>query len=219
MIVLLRISPKSFNKPLPLGFKDKMEAVYTCLESLKGAGIENHKLVVISDEFPQFNFPLKYHEWLDKNGFGNEGTFYSQTDYSTSQADDEVVLYLEDDYLWRPDTLDSLEKAARVLGFVSPYDHPAHYIEARFDKHYLCGLVDNLTYRTAPSNTLTFAAPVSLIKKHAGTLKAYGINDHEMWSKIMADGDYLWNPSYSMATHLVEGCLAPNIDWSMLKYT
>jgi hypothetical protein len=217
MIILLRISPKSFNKPLPLGIRDKSEAVNLSLSSLVKAGIGKHRVVVISDEWTHGAVPFKYEDWVEKPGVGNEGTFYTQTDIAIRYLDEEVVLYLEDDYLWRPDTLDSLEKACQILGFVSPYDHPAHYLEERFDKRYLTALVDGITYKTSPSNTLTFAAPAKLIKKHSETLKAYGIGDHEMFQKIIAE-DNLWNPCYSFATHLVQDCLSPNVDWDMVKY-
>jgi len=215
MIILLRISPKSFNKPLPLGIKDKSEAVGISLNSLVKAGIENHRVIVISDEWGHGGVPFKFEDWIDKPNEGNEGTFFTQTDVALRYPD-EVILYLEDDYLWRPNTLDQLESATKILGFVSPYDHPAHYLEERFDKHYLTVLVDGLTYRTAPSNTLTFAARGDLIQKHQSDLKAYGINDHGMWQSIQTQ-DKLWNPCYSMATHLVEDCLAPNVLWDMIK--
>lgn len=220
MKILLRISYNSFGKPIPFGLSPKPKAVAKALETLKLAGVDKHELIVISDGYPQADFPLKYDEWLDKRGFGNEGTFKAQTQYTTSLNDDEIVLYLEDDYIWRPDTLDSLEEAVKTLGFVSPYDHPAHYLEPRFDKIYETALIGNLTYRTAPSNTLTFAAPVRLIKKHEATLQGHGINDHEMFQTIIASGDKLWNPCYSMATHLVEGCEAPNVRWQdVIKYS
>jgi hypothetical protein len=217
MTILLRISPKSFGKPLPFGLKDKGEAVALSLNSLIKAGIHNHKVIVISDGWGEGAVPFKYDQWIDKTGAGNEGTFYTQTDIALTLPDDEVVLYLEDDYLWSQDTLNVLHQASEILGFISPYDHPAHYLEERFDKRYLTALVNNRTYRTSPSNTLTFAAPVRLIKKHQIDLKAYGIGDHEMWQSIIASGDEIWCPMLSMATHLVQDWIAPNVAWDVLK--
>ena len=43
-------------------------------------------------------------------------------------------------------------------------------------------------------------------------MKKYGVQDHEMFTELNKVSP-LWCPTYSFATHLASGCLAPNINW------
>lgn len=153
---------------------------------------------------------------VDDGSWGNAAHFLNGIDKACSYNDDEVVFLLEDDYLFRPDTIKQLEVACESLMFVSPYDHPAHYTEERLDKHYDVALVNGLTYRSAPSNTLTFAGKAKYFKQFRAFFHKWGISDHELWTDIQQNGGKLWNPSYSFATHMVKNCLAPNIHWQTL---
>lgn len=215
MIVILRVSKNSFNKPLPFNIKDKFELITNCYNSFIRANSQCYKVIAIADSLPsewQVYFP-DVHKWIEVSGVGNEGTYKMQLEIAKEH---DKVLLLEDDYLWRADTLPKLEKALDVLPFVSPYDHPGHYLEERFSDQFTLKYVDGEVYRNAPSNTLTFATTGEMIKKHWSTLTGHGINDHEMFQTIQSSGDLLWNPTCSFATHMVDGLLAPNIDWRVL---
>lgn len=123
--------------------------------------------------------------------------------------ENEKVLICEDDYLWLPNTLGMLERALDVMPMISPYDHPGHYTEERFkNQPKRMVLFENHTYRQAPSNTHSFAAPAWVFRKNAGMLKTMG--DHEFFTKVGID---LYVPVPSFATHLVTGALAPNVKW------
>ena len=125
------------------------------------------------------------------------------------------ILFVEDDYLWRPNTLPLLENALKTLKVLSPYDHPAHYTEERFDKKYETKLIGNEVYRTCPSNTHTFAVTKEVLKKNIALFTRYGVHDHEMFTELNKT-DQLWCPAYSFATHLAGGNLAPNVNWREL---
>lgn len=203
--VILRVTKKQSSHKPPIHDDNKYELIKLCYQSFLNTANVDYELIVVVDDVPE--------SWLDifnnaqfEYAHENEGTFHKQLEIARNK---EKVLLLEDDYLWRPNTLQSLFKAVETLSFVSPYDHPGHYLEERFDKHYETTLIDNAVYRRAPSNTLTFASTGEKIRKHFSTFMSYGIRDHEMWQDI---GD-IWNPTHSFATHMVEGLLAPNVDW------
>lgn len=206
--VLLRVSSKQSSHRPPVHADNKYELIKLCHESFKHAVDCDFELILICDALPE--------PWLElfkpdriEYASGNKGTFHRQVELA---RDKDKVLFLEDDYYWRPHTLSSLFRSLDQLPFVSPYDHPSHYLEERFDKHYDTRLIDGVVYRRAPSNTLTFATTGLEVEKHFSTLMSFGVNDHGMFQAI---GE-IWNPTYSMATHMVEGLLAPNVTWPFM---
>lgn len=211
MKVIIRSCPEPTNKPLPLGYdkKSKEELVSDCYKSFQKANTRNSKVWVINDgwENPEELFPKA--TIVEASSSGNVATFHEQIDFACSL--DDVVLLLEDDYLWRPDTLPALEDACWELDFVSPYDHPGHYTEERFAGDYHHYFINNYVFRNAPSNTLTFACHSSKIINNISKFKSYGVADHEMWTDI----GNMYVPHASFATHMVEGLLAPNFEWGM----
>jgi len=205
MITLYRVCP--FESPNILArFRGrKEEMIDLCLNSFLKAGAE--KIIFLVDSMSLEKFK-KYGEVIDCTGLGNVGTFHKQIEIGKRL---DKVFLCEDDYLWRPNTFPLLKRAVEEFDFVSPYDHPSHYLEDRFDKHYEMKMIDNIVYREAPSNTLTFATkklPEVWVK-----MVSFGIADHPMFQSLREDGYRIWNPTYSFATHLAEGLLAPNVEW------
>lgn len=207
MKVIYRACGYPSTKPLPYNW-DKPTLLENCLESFIATGAKD--ITFLLDGVENKEMFEKYGEIIDCTGLGNVGTFHKQLELG--QQHDKVFL-VEDDYLWRPDTFKHMERAVDELDFVSPYDHPGHYLEERFDKHYEMKLIDNITYREAPSNTLTFATKGETIKKLYSKMLYWGVADHEMFQDLRSQGYRMWNPVPSFATHLVDGLLAPNINW------
>ena len=212
MHIILRTSPyESQHKP-PFGYeRRKSEMCSVCWKSFVGQiDFEEDKLTIINDGWTTKEFGEIYHApkmEIVEGDCGNLETFYQQLSLKKL---DKTVLLLEDDYLWRPNTLNPLKKAVLELGFVSPYDHPGHHTEERFDKNKLTVMVGGFTYHKVPSNTLTFACTSKLLDEYMHIMLANGIMDHEMWTQIGG----LFAPNASFATHMVDGLLAPNFNWS-----
>lgn len=210
MKVFLRACPTLSDKPPAVDW-NKFTMLQNCYHSLKQAG--EVEVYLISDRLPE--------QWLNdifddvklvvESPPSNESSFQVQVKMAAEHNG--PVLLLEDDYYWRPNTLKHLERSVEELAFVSPYDHPGHYLEERFDKRYETRLIEGIVYREAPSNTLTFATTGEMLRKHMETIMAHGISDHNMFQALNATGDRIWNPTHSFATHLVGGLLAPNVDW------
>jgi hypothetical protein len=215
MRIFYRVCPTLSDKPPAVDW-DKYTMIQKCYNSLLEAGGDKYDIYIFNDRLPQKwieELYPKYKKIIDAPE-GNAESFAQQVEYASRHSG--KVLLLEDDYLWRPDTLKHLDRALDELPFVSPYDHPSHYLEERFDKHFECVLIDGMVYREAPSNTLTFATTGEKLVEHKHIFDYCGILDDALFQGIAAVGDRIWNPTHSFATHLVDGLLAPNIDWQSL---
>lgn len=213
MRIFYRVSSHiSPHKP-PIYEGNKWNLVTMCHQSFLEAGGKDYTTVYICDNGGWPDYFSKFGDVVETN-LGNEGTFHLQIDMASVL--DCPSLLVEDDYFWTKDSITRLEKAIETLGIVSPYDHPSHYLEERFDKKYQTALIGGYTYRTAPSNTLTFGATGEIFKTHKNTFKSFGTNDHEMFQNLVSAGVLNWVPSLSIATHMADGLLSPNIDWQSM---
>lgn len=207
--VFYRISSYLSVNPNPLG-NDKNIILEKCLDSFLKAGQSDTTFIV--DSLSE--------EWITKlkklgnvllSDSGNVETFHKQLDEVCKLPNEEKVLLLEDDYLWRPDTLKDLENGLDKLDLISPYDHPGHYREERFiDTPKIIKEVNGVVYREAPSNTLTFACKAWVIKQNLALIKSFEVRDSEMFQALPIR---MFVPIYSFSTHMVTGLLSPNIQW------
>lgn len=207
MIVFYRVSPFLSTHPNPLG-RDKMEIVKRCFSSFLSADNLISEITIISN-LEDTSYFKRYP--ILRSPIGNIETFHAQLDEVCMLQDNEKVLLAEDDYLWQTNSLSLIDEALDELDVVFPYDHPGHYTEERF-KHQpkRIRLIGNQTWRDAPSNTLTFATKAWVIKQNIDLIKSFGVRDHELFQALPLDK---WCAVPSLATHLVEGLLAPNRKW------
>lgn len=209
MKIFYRVSPYLSTNPNPLG-RDKKHIVYTCFKSFQKA-LTGQEVTIIADNIPTDWYGLFKGYHVDHSPAGNVQTFHRQLDHVLKLPNEEKVALVEDDYLWVPESFGLIERALDEIDLLSPYDHPGHYIEERF-KHQAkrMVLIDNQTWRDAPSNTLTFATHAWLVKQSADMIKSMGVQDHKLFMSLEQD---MFVPVPSLATHLVEGLLAPNRTW------
>lgn len=210
MHVLYRVSPYLSTHPSPLG-NNKLEITKTCFESFNRAVDTDIDLTIIADNLPpEYLHIFEGQRVIPGNG-GNIKTFHQQLDIVCTLPNEDKVLLAEDDYLWMPNSLKTIERSLDEFEIMSPYDHPGHYLEERFkNQPKRIRLIDNQTYRDAPSNTLTFACRAYVIKQNIDLIKSFGVRDHEMFQALGKD---LWVACPALATHTVVGLLSPNRDW------
>jgi len=207
MKTFYRVSTHLSPNPNPLG-TDKKYILDTCYKSFLKAGGKN--ITFIANDMPDDWFP-KGMPVVKVDKIGSMANLAKVVEEVWKLPDNEKVFIVEDDYLWLPDTFDRIEKALDVLPIVSPYDHPGHYLEDGFkNQTRKMVLIDNHTWRQAPSNTHTFACKAGIIKANDRLLLTSG--DHEFFTNLGID---IYVPVPSFATHLVTGLLAPNIDWGI----
>lgn len=198
MKVFYRVTHKLSSNPNPLG-KNKQRIIDVCLSSFKRAGESDITFIIDGD------VGLK---GIHTKKPGIVPSLLTALAEARKLPNEDNVLLCEDDYLWLPDTLGKLERALDTLPLISPYDHPDHYTDERF-KHQpkKMVLIENQTYRQAPSNTHTFACKAWVIKQNYEHMRSHGMEDHKMFSTLGID---MYVPVPSFATHLVTGLLAPN---------
>jgi hypothetical protein len=208
VLIVYRTCPYLSSNPNPLGV-DKNFIIKTCFESFK-KGSSGFEVKIINDSVDGSIF--EGYEII-QGKVGNIESFHQQLDIACQLDNHEKVMLVEDDYLWVEGAAAKIERALDELDIISPYDHPGHYREERF-KHNpkRMVLIDDQTYRECPSNTLTFATKAYVIKQNIDLIKSFGIRDHELFSSLPHD---MYCPVPSLATHLVEGLLAPNVCWNL----
>lgn len=211
MNIIYRISPFKPDNPAVFYADDKWKLVEMCHKSFLKAGGDKYPTTYIIDSVDWGKIFKDYGEVVEINSHKKVESLL--TAYDVASKYDDKVLFVEDDYLWKPDTLPLLDVALDVLPVLSPYDHPGHYTEDRFDHKYEIKLIGNQTYRTCPSNTHTFGLQREVFNQNVERFKKWGVEDHTMFSELNKTAQ-LWCPIPSFATHLATGCLAPNISWS-----
>jgi len=215
MDIIYRISSRKPDNPAVFYSDNKRDLVQMSHNSfLKAGGGKYNITYLLSDCAYWENDFNKYGKVINLTHKKKLETLYTALDIARHMED--KVFLIEDDYLWRPDTIPVVESALDVFPVVSPYDHPGHYTEEQFDHKYEIKLLGGLTYRTCPSNTHTFATRAKIIADHWDIFVDEGRKlanyDHPAFSALNKDAQ-MWCPLYSFATHLATGCLAPNINW------
>lgn len=211
MKIVYRISPFKPDNPSVYYPDDKWKLVQMCHNSFLNAGGSNYETTYVVDSCDWGK--LFKGKIIEINSHNKNSSLLAAYDSAMGMDDD--ILFVEDDYLWVPDTIPLMEVALKTLPVLSPYDHPAHYIEDRFDKRYEMKLIGNHTYRTCPSNTHTFAIQKDVLKENIEMMRKWGVSDHQMFTELNKTAQ-IWCPVPSFATHLANGCLAPNVEWNKL---
>ena len=168
--------------------KDKMELVTTCIKSLELERAEDiHTCACVDNATPEYahflesTFDEVFHtsEGFDVNDhvgrwpvFGAMGNLAKVHEFISSKGhkDDDVVLILEDDYLFRAGGLkDWINACLKLEGFVSPFDHPDRYVrdDDMFWRKTAIYVVDDVHFRTVESSTSVVGGRHRYFKKSA----------------------------------------------------
>lgn len=192
----------------PIYGDDKYKLVKMCHDSFKKALSGDEKITYLLD---RCDWDELFEDMGNVIHYEAEGRFDSVVRmFELAKTMKGHKLFLEDDYYWRPGTVKNIVKALDHVNLVSPYDHPTHY--DRWPDMRLVN-INGLVYRSSPSTTHTFASRGDFFDAHSDIFIKYGDQDHPMFEEIPDD---MFQPTYSFATHMVEGLLAPNIDWEAM---
>jgi hypothetical protein len=148
------------------------------------------------------------------------GTFNTSLDIALTFDDNEVVYFVENDYLHREGSdIILMEGINMGAHFVSLYDHPDKYINAARGGGEITKLFLSLNshWKATGSTTMTFASRVSTLKSVEKTLREYTIGTHpydfEMFTELRNMKCSLLTPIPSYSTHGETEYLAPFINW------
>ena len=161
------------------------------------------------------------------------GTFNIALDHAIgktgilSVTDDEIIYFLEDDYLHKEGSQKIIEDGFELgMDYVTLYDHPDKYLNpieggnpycegrAEFTRVYLG---NNSHFKLTNSSTMTFAAKVKTLKEDEGVMRSWtnGTHPHDfqMFQEINKKGRRLVSPLPGYSTHGETRWLTPLTNW------
>lgn len=229
MRVIYRISDAGYNKVKPEYIGNEK-----CLHNATNT-FTNSIWSVIADNVsePTENMIRKYVaedciKWVSV-GHG-AGTFNLALDEALTYDDDEIIYFIENDYLHKPSAEKILEEGFSLgASFVALYDHPDKYKDpSKGGNPYCTGgaedtrvyLTDSCHWKITNSTTMTFAAKVSTLKRVEPILRKHTSGTHpddfRMFLELRGQGELLITPLPGYATHGETAWLAPLTDWSTI---
>jgi hypothetical protein len=226
MTIIYRISDSGYNKVKPSYINNE-----NCLRNFVNV-FGNEDLHIIADNCsePTLKMIMKYAHpnaiTTVSVGHG-AGTFNLALDHALTLPDDEIVYFLENDYLHKDGSLEIL-KEGFSLGFdyVSLYDHPDKYIDGANPFVEDGGevtrvmLTKSCHWKLTNSTTMTFAAKVSTLKQDEAILREYTSgtypDDFKMFLALREKQKGLITPIPGYSTHGETAWLSPLTDWSKI---
>lgn len=143
---------------------------------------------------------------------------------SDNLSDDEIVYFLEDDYLHRPGWLKALKEGVEISHYVSLYDHLDKYLHYPGLKSELF-LTESSHWRTTPSTCNTYACKMRWLREDWGIHREYSVHNNGGISNDNGKFIHLGNigrrlitsiPGYSTHCDLLQ---SPLVDWrAMLNW-
>jgi SAM-dependent methyltransferase len=160
---------------------------------------------------------------LRDGGDGNSACFLGALRYALAEYDDDdVVYFVEDDYLHAPGALAALRAAFAAGGppaeYATLYDHPDKYTGSPPPAR-LWVAAGGGHWREAPSTTCTFAARVRTVRRDMPLFEFFARldpaqpADREMWGALRGLGRVLVSRVPGLSTHAMTGLESPG--WAL----
>lgn len=231
MKVIYRISDTGYNKVKPNYINNEK-----CLSNFCWVFSDIHDtsdiLVMADNVSDQTRKMIQQHEVRIEHvnvGHG-AGTFNLALDIALSYDDDEIVYFVENDYIHKPGSHEIIKEGFELgASFISLYDHPDKYLDPSHGGNPYCEgggedtrvyLTESCHWKITNSTTMTFAAKVSTLKrvepilrKHTNTKHP---NDFQMFLELRDKGELLITSIPGYATHGETAWLSPLTDWSKI---
>ena len=158
------------------------------------------------------------------------GTFNIALDKALTYDDDDLVYFIENDYIHKPESAKIIREGFELgASFVALYDHPDKYLDpSKGGNPYCVGgaedtrvyLNDSCHWKITNSTTMTFAAKVSTLKRVEPILRKHTSGTHpddfQMFLELRQQGELLITPLPGYATHGETAWLSPLTDWSKI---
>jgi len=233
MVIIYRISDLGYEKEKPNYINNE--------NCLKNASLvfppTINKWVLIADNISDetYKMVLKYIPKksikLVSKGNGAQ-TFNIALDEALKLDDEEIVYFIENDYLHKPNSKTILQDGFNLgADYMTLYVHPDKFIspekggnpEVDTDGGYLTKLYKGKyeLFWMVNSTTMTFGSKVKTLKEDESILRKWIQKDHpqdyQMFLELRDKGKVLLCPSNSYSTHGETKWLAPFINWEQIK--
>jgi hypothetical protein len=226
MKIIYRISDTGYNKIKP----DYINNENCLLNALDMFSTEKHDWLIIADNVSQATTQMleKYVLNIKHVSVGHgAGTFNLALDEALTYDDNEIVYFIENDYLHKLGADVILEEGFNLgYHYVALYDHPDKYINGA-DPFVEDGgevtrvmLSKSCHWKLTNSTTMTFASQVKTLKEDESILREYTSGsyprDFEMFLSLREKQHGLVTPIPGYSTHGETAWLSPLTDWSKI---
>jgi hypothetical protein len=231
MKIIYRISDAGYNKVKPDYIDNE-----NCLKNFCNVFYDYiYDIHIIADNCsePTINMINKYIDPIniEKVSVGHgAGTFNLALDKALKWEDDEIVYFVENDYLHKQNSPNILKEGFDLgASFVSLYDHPDKYLDpSRGGNPYCEGgaedtrvyLTDSCHWKITNSTTMTFASKVSTLKQTENVLRKHTSgthpNDFHIFLELRENNNLLITPIPGYATHGETAWLTPLTKWNKI---
>ena len=231
MKIIYRISDAGYSKVKPDYITNE-----ACLKNFCNVFFDNiHDIFIIADNISEEtnNMIQKYisRDQIQYVSVGHgAGTFNLALDEALKGKDDEVIYFVENDYLHRQQSPKIINEGLSLgASFVSLYDHPDKYLDPSKGGNPYCEggaedtrvyLTDSCHWKITNSTTMTFASTVGTLKRVEPILRKWTQgsypDDFKMFLELREQNELLVTPLPGYATHGETAWLSPLTDWSTL---
>ena len=226
MKIIYRISDTGYTKVKPSYINNE-----ACLKNaIETFPWQEHGWSIIADNISEEtnNMIQKYipRSYIDYVSVGHgAGTFNLALDEALTYDDDEIVYFLENDYLHKPNSDKILLEGFNVgYDYVALYDHPDKYMNGANPYVEDGGevtrvmLSESCHWKITNSTTMTFAAKVKTLREDEDILRKYTQGsyprDFEMFLALREKQHGLITPIPGYATHGETAWLSPLTNWN-----
>lgn len=231
MKIIYRISDAGYNKVKP-DYIDNQK----CLQNFCNVFYDHiDDIYIIADNCsePTINMINGYisPSNIEKVSIGHgAGTFNLALNKALQWGDDEIVYFVENDYLHKSNSPTILKEGFDLeASFVALYDHPDKYLDPTSGGNPYCEggaedtrvyLTDSCHWKITNSTTMTFASKVSTLKQTENILRNHTSgthpNDFRMFLELRENNYLLITPIPGYATHGETAWLSPLTNWSQI---
>ncbi len=196
----------------------------TCLKNaFKNLGDTNNTFIIFGDKLKESKALAiaNCDHFFETKSHGNSKTMLEVLDYAMEHyQEDDIVYFLEDDYLHREGYAQIIREGLERADYVSLYDHPDKY---SYDPTALIFHTKSTHWRFCHSTTMTFATKMKTLvfdyKIFKQGLDAAEIPpDFQIWDFLTKNLQRtLVTPIPGYSTHGEAEFLSPLIDWEKIK--
>jgi len=227
MKIIYRISDAGYSKVKPDYISNEK-----CLSNFINVFGWNDLHIIadnISDETNSMLLKYVPEACIEHVSVGNgAGTFNLALDLALMYDEDDIIYFLENDYLHTPDAKKILVEGFDIgASFVSLYDHPDKYLSPERGGNPYCegGAEDTRVYLTSSSHwkitnstTMTFASKVSTLRLNEEIFREFTSGSHphdfQMFLKLRENNQLLITPIPGKSTHGETAWLSPLVKWN-----
>jgi len=229
MHIIYRISDKGYAKVKPDYINNK-----NCLENASIVFQDKCHWTVIADNVsPDTKSMIEmYQSNVDYVSVGHgAGTFNLALDKALKLEDEDVVYFIENDYLHLPSSHEAIIDGLQFAEYITLYDHPDKYMEPQNGGNPFCqGGAENTRlhcgkvshWKMTNSTTMTFASTVHTLKKDESILRKWTSEKHphdfQMFLNLNQEGRRLASAVPSYSTHGESKWLSPLINWDSVVH-